>query len=327
MVDDHKKNVVAIGICSILLVAMVVAFIGTHHDGKVVGNDSKDVSESMKAIQTLCKSTDYQEACVDNLKSSNTSNPKELIELAFEAAKKYINEASKNSTVLQSLQRDPRAKSALDCCHELAERAVNDLQRSYNKFKAFDVSNFNIMLSDIKVWLSAAITYQETCLDGFEDVQGDAGEKMRESLKTAMELTSNGLAMVTEISTVLDSFNVQGFNNRRLLSKDLPDWIDVERRKILQAQPQQIKPDLVVANDGTGRYKTINEAMKDIPKNSDKAFVLYIKEGVYREKVQFNSSLINLIIIGDGPTKTRITGNLNYIDGTNTYHTATVGTP
>jgi len=330
MVDDHKKNVVAIGICSILLVAMVVAFIGTHHDGKFDGPGSKDVSEpmktsqTMKAIQTICKSTDYQETCVDSLKSSDTSNPKELIELAFKAAMKYINEAAKNSTVLQSLQKDPRAKSALDSCHELAERAVNDLQRSYDKFKAFDVSNFNIMLSDIKVWLSGAITYQETCIDGFEDVQGDAGEKMRDSLKTAMELTSNGLAMVTEISTVLDSLNVQGFNSRRLLSKDLPDWIDVERREILQAQPQQIKPDLVVAKDGTGKYKTINEAMKDIPKKSNKAFVLYIKEGVYEEKVQFNSSLINLIIIGDGPTKTRITGNLNYIDGTNTYHTATV---
>ncbi|KAL2514892.1 putative pectinesterase/pectinesterase inhibitor 28 [Forsythia ovata] len=324
MVDDHKKNVVAIGICSLLLVAMVVAFIGTHHDAEYDSYDHKDVSDSKKAIQTICKSTDYQKTCVDSLKSSDTSNPKELIELAFEAAKKYINEAAKNSTVLQSLQKDPRAKSALDSCHELAERAVNDLQRSYDKFKAFDVSNFNNMLSDIKIWLSGAITYQETCLDGFEDVQGDAGEKMRQSLKTAMELTSNGLAMVTEISSELKSLSVQGFHNRRLLSKDLPDWIDIKTRKLLQAQPQQIKPDLVVAKDGTGKYTTINEAMKDIPKNSDKAFVLYIKEGVYEEKVQFNSSLINLIVIGDGPTKTRITGKLNFIDGTSTYHTATV---
>ncbi|KAL2491954.1 putative pectinesterase/pectinesterase inhibitor 28 [Abeliophyllum distichum] len=324
MADDHKKNVVAIGICSLLLVAMVVAFIGTHHDSKYDSYDHKGVSDSKKAIQTICKSTDYQKTCVNSLKSSDTSNPKELIELAFEAAKKYINEAAKNSTVLQSLQKDPRAISALDSCHELAERAVNDLQRSYDKFKAFDVSNFNNMLSDIKIWLSGAITYQETCLDGFEDVQGDAGEKMRQSLKTAMELTSNGLAMVTEISSGLKSLSVQGFYNRRLLSKDLPDWIDVKTRKLLQAQPQQIKPDLVVAKDGTGKYTTINEAMKDIPKNSGKVFVLYIKEGVYEEKVQFNSSLINLIVIGDGPTKTRITGKLNFIDGTNTYQTATV---
>ncbi|KAL2468624.1 putative pectinesterase/pectinesterase inhibitor 28 [Forsythia ovata] len=315
---------------------MVVALtIGTRDDEKTDSSGHRDISSSSKAIQTICGSTDYQETCVDTLKSSDkdTDDPKELIELAFEATIKYIEDAAKNSTVLQKLQSDPRAKSALDDCHELANRAVNDLRRTYDKFKDFDVTRFNGMLSDLKIWLSGAITYQETCLDGFEDVTGDVEEKMREALKKAMELTSNGLAMVTEISTVLESLDVQGFNNRRLLSEDLPimghrgeihDWIDIERRELLHAEPKQIKPDLVVAKDGSGKYRTINEALKDIPKNGNKTFVLYIKQGVYQEKVQFNSSLTHLFVIGDGPTKTKITGRLNFIDGTNTYQTATV---
>ncbi|CAA3008638.1 Putative pectinesterase/pectinesterase inhibitor 28 [Olea europaea subsp. europaea] len=189
------------------------------------------------------------------------------------------------------------------------------------------------MLSDLKIWLSGAITYQETCLDGFEDVPGDAEEKMREALKKAMELTSNGLAMVTEISSVLETLGGQGFNSRRLLSEDIPimghrgeipDWIDIERRELLSSKSKKIKPDLVVAKDGSGKYQTINEALKDIPKNGSKTFVLYVKEGVYEEKVQSSSSMTHLLLIGDGPTKTKITGHLNFIDGTNTYQTATV---
>lgn len=156
---------------------------------------------------------------------------------------------------------------------------------------------------------------------------------MKGYLQTGMQLTSNGLAMVTEISNALSQLNIQGFNSRRLLSNELhivrhsgfPRWISAGTRKLLAKKSKKIKPDLIVAKDGTGKYKTINEALKDIPENSDKTFVLYIKAGVYEEKVQFNRTMTHLMVVGDGPTKTRITGKLNFIDGTSTFHTATVG--
>ena len=58
-------------------------------------------------------------------------------------------------------------------------------------------------LINLKVWLSGAITYEQTCLDGFENTTGDAGAKMKLVLKTAQELTKNGLAMVVELSKSL----------------------------------------------------------------------------------------------------------------------------
>ena len=156
---------------------------------------------------------------------------------------------------------------------------------------------------------------------------------MKGYLRTGMQLTSNGLAMVTEISAALSSMNIQGFNSRRLLSHELPilghdefpTWVNAGKRKLLAAGPATLKPDLVVAKDGTGKYTTINKALKDIPLNSNKTFVLYIKEGVYEEKVQFNRTMTHLMVVGDGPTKTKITGRLNFIDGVTTFHTATVG--
>ncbi|KAL3632197.1 hypothetical protein CASFOL_025181 [Castilleja foliolosa] len=331
--NEKTKKIGIVTVCSLILVAMVVALaIGSR------GGDEEvpDVSSSKKAISNICETTDYQQSCEEALVSNgaNSTDPKELIEVAFQAAIKYINEASEKSVVLQKAEADPRAKAALESCRELANRAANDLQRSYAKFNNFDIINVDDILLELKIWLSGAITNEETCLDGFEDVPGEAGEKMREALKKSMEMTSNALAMVAEISTFLETMGIQGFKSRRLLSEQvighggdilIPDWMDFDtRRFLLTASPQQLRPNLVVAKDGSGKYHTINEALKDIPKNSNRTFVMYIKEGVYEEKVWINSSLTHLMIVGDGPTKTRITGKLNFIDGTGTYQTATV---
>lgn len=210
--------------------------------------------------------------------------------------------------------------------------AIGDLQNSFEQLGEFDITKFDDLLADLKIWLSAAITYQETCLDGFQNTTGDSGEKMRKALKSAMELTSNGLAMVTEISSVLNTLNIP-LSKRRLLSNDIPVmghdefpfWVNAGTRKLLQASPAQIKPNIIVAKDGSGNYKTINEALKEIPKNGNNTFVIYVKEGVYEEHVMFNKSMTHLVVIGDGPTKTKITGSLNFIDGIPTFKTATVG--
>ena len=329
MADSSKKKIAVASFCSLLLVAMVVALL---YNSSENGPEEGEVSASQKAITNLCQETDYQETCQKSLQTANSSDPKELIELAFQSAIKEINEAVANSSLLKDLEKDPRGKAALESCKELANRATADLERSFSKFKNFDVSEVDTIISDLKIWLSGAITYQETCLDGFEGVEGGAGMKMREFLTTSMQMTSNGLAMVNGVSQVVESIIGQNFNSRRLLAEDSvigheddePSWIDFNKRKLLKSSKDEIKPDIVVAKDGSGDYTTINDALKHVPLNGNKTFTLYVKEGVYQEKVTINATMKYLLLIGDGPTKTRITGNLNFIDGTNTYHTATV---
>lgn len=97
------------------------------------------------------------------------------------------------------------------------------------------------------------------------------------------------------------------------------------KRKLLSKKVSSLKHDFVVAKDGSGKFKTINEAVKKLPLNSKKTIVLYIKEGIYNEHVVFEKNITNLLVVGDGPTKTRIVYNLNYADGVQTFKTATVG--
>ncbi|VFQ73372.1 unnamed protein product [Cuscuta campestris] len=337
--EEKKKNMLVLGVCSLLLVAMVIGLtIGTGGRDTTV---RKEISSTEKAIESICKPTSYKEACIKSLKSSSAANatdPKELIQAAMEMTIKEIRGAMNNSTLFKEVHKDPRSKEAFENCQLLAERAIDDLNRTFKKFSEFDLSDLNNWLSDLQTWLSGSLTYQETCLDGFEGISGDYQTKMKNLLTTSMQLTSNALAMATEISSVLSNLGVQGINDsanrRRLLVDDHrhsdgyellhPDWIEHGRGRLLTGKRSDVKPDLVVAKDGSGKYKTINEALKDIPRNSNKTFVLYIKEGVYEEEVRFFRNMTYLMVMGDGPTKTKITGKKNFIDGVSTFHTATV---
>ncbi|XP_030474461.2 probable pectinesterase/pectinesterase inhibitor 21 [Syzygium oleosum] len=340
--DAARKKKVAIAAASALIlvvaaVAVVAAVTKSSSGSGDAQGETKQVSATMKAIQAMCQPTDYKEACVKSLETAgpNVTDPKELIKAGFNVAMKKISEAAEKSVTLKELAKDPRTSQALENCKELMEYAIDDLQNSFDKLGALDMSKVDEFLADLKTWLSASITYQETCLDGFENATGDAGEKMRKALNSTAELTSNGLAMVTEISSVLTNLNLNFLSGNRKLLQDtevevlghgeFPLWMDPVKRRLLQAKVgADLKPDLVVAKDGSGKYKTITEALKDIPLKSNNTFVLYIKEGVYREQVIFDKKMTHLVVIGDGPTKTRIVYNSNYVDGVNTFKTATV---
>ncbi|KAA8536810.1 hypothetical protein F0562_029288 [Nyssa sinensis] len=321
----RRRKVAVVGVSSIVVVAMVVA-VAVGFDNHNKQSNHQNVSTSMKFIHTLFPT-------FRNTNNTIPNSPKDPIRIGFQVAISQIQEAVKNSIFLRGFQRDPRITMALDDCKELADFAMDDLQRSFDELANFDGLTFNDLMADILTWLSGAVTNQETCLDGFENTTGVVGDRVREFWKAPMQLTSNGLAMVAETYSALSVFDASTRSRRLLSTEELPvvdndeqfpSWVNAGKRRLLRAKPNEIKPDLVVAKDGTGKYKTINEALQDIPKKNVKTFVLYIKEGVYEEQVQFNRSLNRLMIMGDGPTKTRITGRLNFIDGTPTFHTATV---
>lgn len=335
--DRHgkKKKVAIIAVSALILVAMVVAVAVGVTKSKKSGHDEKPATTS-KAIEAICQPTDYKETCQNSLSSSagNVTDPKELIKVGFKIAMDKIQEVINNSTTLKELAKDPMTNQALENCKELLLYSIDDLKRSFDKIGPFEVGKLNEYVEDLKIWLSASITYEQTCLDGFKDTTGDAGTKMQNFMKTSQELTKNGLAMVTEIGNMFGNTNLKP-NQRRLLAdaeldpkkapKVIPTWIDGRKLDLATSNTQTLKPDVVVAKDGSGKYKTINEALKDIPKNNaQKTFVIYIKEGVYNEYVLLDKYMTNVMFIGDGPTKTKITGNKNFADGVQTFKTATV---
>ena len=90
-------------------------------------------------------------------------------------------------------------------------------------------------------------------------------------------------------------------------------------------------PDVIVAQDGSGHYKNITDALKSIINNGSVVgrsgrLVVYIKRGVYNESFEVPKTLPNLTFLGDGINVTIITGNKNVGSGLfNTLRTSTVG--
>lgn len=172
---------------------------------------------------------------------------------------------------------------------------------------------------------------------------------MKKLLRSSGEMLSNGLAMVTDFTSILASLQLGGFSSRRLLFEEegrilnngdptdyapgedptgfgeVPNFVDAHARKLMAATPATLKPNAVVAQDGSGQFKTISAAINTLPKKSNQTFVIYVKAGVYKETVMIPRNVNNVVLIGDGPLKTRITGNKNYAGGVQTFHTAVLG--
>ncbi|WP_097129873.1 pectinesterase family protein [Pedobacter xixiisoli] len=64
---------------------------------------------------------------------------------------------------------------------------------------------------------------------------------------------------------------------------------------------------IVVSQDGSGNYKTIKEALASVPDNNQKAIIIYIKNGNYKEKLVFGKLKTNIALIGEDVNKTIIT--------------------
>ena len=87
------------------------------------------------------------------------------------------------------------------------EYAVGDLKRSIDHMSHFDMHKKDEYIENMRIWLSGAITLQETCIDAFENTTGDAGEKMKNLLVSSRELTSNSLDIVAELPSIVKSLN------------------------------------------------------------------------------------------------------------------------
>ena len=73
------------------------------------------------------------------------------------------------------------------------------------------------------------------------------------------------------------------------------------------AQQQQRKDTLVVARDGTGEYRNIQEAVEAVRAFMDYTVTIYIKNGIYKEKLVIPSWVKNVQLVGESAEKTIIT--------------------
>ena len=64
---------------------------------------------------------------------------------------------------------------------------------------------------------------------------------------------------------------------------------------------------VTVAADGSGNYRTVQAALDAVPVNNTKEITIYIKKGVYREKLRLDSTRNHVTLVGEDAASTILT--------------------
>ncbi|XP_042025018.1 pectinesterase-like [Salvia splendens] len=279
-------------------------------------------------IGDMCDATGMGEDC----KKGNITEAKKVIEKEFDVAVEELKIAIKNTTLYKELEKDYMTKEALGVCERVLNDAIEEIRSSLERVSQYEAGQVDNVLDEVKIWLSAAITYKDTCFDAFAKTEGESGAKVREMLKTSGEMMSKGFAMVIDFKNTYESVKkdlgdlVNSIKAPRqlLVGESIPDFIKGHARKLVENPKIALNPNVVVAQDGSGQFKTITEAVQSVPPKNKTPYVILVKEGLYNEYVEIPKKVDEVILIGEGPLKTRITGNKCFTNGVQTYDSATL---
>ncbi|GLJ04818.1 hypothetical protein SUGI_0004310 [Cryptomeria japonica] len=276
------------------------------------GHKGETFRVNPKLLKSACNATLYPDVCISTLQSQSYEESlkseilmKDMaivsVKVSLEEVKKLSFVASSQSVLLSS--GDENKLAAIKDCEVLFKYTVRQLNESLTLLrKSGDWKNEQ--KEDVQTWLSASLTDQVTCIEGFKGVS----DFYAESVRNVSKVVSNSLAIVNSLPVAIVS---PGQNKRRLFADgelDLPSWISPTDRRLLQSSPAGgVTVNAVVAKDGTGNFRSISEAVKAAPSWSKGRYVIHVKAGVYAESVKVYTD--NIMLVGDGKYATVVTGS------------------
>ncbi|KAJ4840771.1 hypothetical protein Tsubulata_021338 [Turnera subulata] len=268
-------------------------------------------------LHTICDYATDRSSClamVLQVASSSTTkltSPIPLLQALLENSTSHIESAIKHAGLITQRINDPREQAALEDCVQLMELSGDRIRDSIAALDSNTVDSH----ADAHAWLSSVLTNHDTCLDG---LNGPARSIIEPQLKDLILRAKASLAMLVAVSPSKENSLILPW------IKDFPSWVTITDRKLLLTLPKDVKANVVVAQDGSGNYKTLKEAVAAAPDNSNSRYVIYVKKGKYKENVEIGKKKKNVMLVGDGMDATIITGSLNVVDGATTFTSATV---
>ncbi|KAJ8448625.1 hypothetical protein Cgig2_010512 [Carnegiea gigantea] len=260
-------------------------------------------------INWWCNQTPYPDPCKHFMGHFAPTQKSEFHKMAVQTAmERALVLAQSHTQWLQPQSGEELGKTAWADCQTLYENTILQLNRTLSKA---DCTEF-----DQQTWLSTALTNLETCKAGFIELGVHASESM-------LPFMSNNVSKLISNSLSLQSTNYSATTQTQTYEEGFPNWVSRHDRKLLQSKSAGDSANLVVAQDGSGNYKTIMEAINAANKRSGSGrFVIHVKSGVYKENVVIGNKMNNIMLVGDGMGKTIITGSKSVGGGSTTFNSA-----
>ncbi|XP_073125240.1 pectinesterase 2-like [Henckelia pumila] len=268
---------------------------------------------SNSTIKYWCSQTPYPQPCEDlfshKYPNKAIKSKSDFFKLSKELALDRCVAARDNLRSLGPKCRNKREKAAWADCVELYHGTVRKLNQTIDPNVKHRRSS-----DDVQTWLSTALTNLDTCRTGFVELG---------VTDFVLPLISNNVSMF--LSNTLALNDVGGEFDHQHMSyykKGFPTWVRHGDRKLMEASNPQAN--VVVAQDGSGQYTTVSEAISAAGQRSGSGrYVIYVKQGTYKENVNVGSGLQNIMLYGDGIGQTVITGSRSVGGGTTTFNSAT----
>lgn len=290
----------------------------------------KHENPAMQAmIDQACMNIKNQTSCLSSVRSKiphiKHQNRNSILKAALETTLDDARLAIETVTKFHTLSVSSREQIAIEDCKELLDFSVSELSWSLLEMKDIRAGSRNMHYEgNMKAWLSAALSNQDTCLEGFEGTDRHLVSFIKGSLTQVTQLISNVLGLYVQLHSTpfRPPRNITSYNN---VDMDFPKWITDGDKELVLSGQNGMHVDFVVAADGTGHYRSISQAIYEAPSYSNRRFVIYVKRGIYKENIDMKKKKTNIMLVGDGIGATIVTGNRNFMQGWTTFRTATVG--
>lgn len=261
-------------------------------------------------VKKWCSQTPHPQPCEYFLSHNPSKTPikqkSDFLKVSKQLALERGSKALGNVLSLGLKCRNAREKAAWADCLELYQETISRINKTVNP-------SSKCTQTDAQTWLSTALTNLETCREGFIEL-GVSDYVLPLMTNNVSKLISNTLAINHVPHTDYQPSYRGGF----------PTWVKGGDRKLLQSSSPASQANIVVAQDGSGKYKTIQEAITAASERSGSGrYVIYVKAGTYKENVEIK--LKNIMLVGDGIGKTIITGSKSVGGGSTTFNSATLG--
>ncbi|KAH9678321.1 PMEI domain-containing protein [Citrus sinensis] len=197
--------------CSLLFFALTVLLLISNINPTLAGTSTTAKSNSLKIyknfIKTSCNSTLYPALCYKYLSSHASTIKTDSVKLCNTALTVNLKAANKTSALVTSMAKKgglrPSEKAVIEDCNEEIDDCVDELRKASNVLDNLrDALNKEDQMADIKTWVSAAMTDEDTCMDEFEEnnVRESVKNKIKKSIVDLRQITSNSLALINRLS-------------------------------------------------------------------------------------------------------------------------------
>ncbi|CAM8991245.1 hypothetical protein QQ045_008750 [Rhodiola kirilowii] len=164
-------------------------------------------------IRLSCNSTLYPQLCYQVLSPYNQTIQASPSAMALTALNISLESTKTASHMVLQISKanklSKREAGAVADCVETVEDAVEELQQSIVAMRDLEGPEFQFKVSNIQTWVSAALTDDNTCMDGIDEKEVVAlatsskkvKRRIRSEIVNVAQLTSVALALVNKLTS------------------------------------------------------------------------------------------------------------------------------